>query len=201
MFADILRARLACIIDLSPAQVSALDAHYQLLLRWNRTLNLTRVESLEEAVERHYCESVFLASHLPAGPLRVADIGSGAGFPGFPVAVARPDCQVTLIESHQRKAVFLREASRSVPNVRVLAGRAESVTETFDHAISRAVSYADLAKPLMLLAEHADLLSGVDAPPDSMPIEWQPAIPLPWGKHRVLRIGRAKLKQQPEYSA
>ena len=112
MFADILRARLACIIDLSPAQVSALDAHYQLLLRWNRTLNLTRVESLEEAVERHYCESVFLASHLPAGPLRVADIGSGAGFPGFPVAVARPDCQVTLIESHQRKAVFLREASR-----------------------------------------------------------------------------------------
>ncbi len=201
MFADILRARLASIADLSAAQVSALDAHYQLLLKWNRTLNLTRVETLEEAVERHYCEALFLAAHLPAASLRIADIGSGAGFPGFPVAIARPDCQVTLIESHQRKAVFLREASRAVPNIRVLAARAESVTQTFDHAISRAVSYADLLKPLMLLAENADLLSGVDAPPDSMPIEWQPAIPLPWGKHRVLRIGRAKVMQQPESSA
>ena len=201
MFADILRARLAGIADLSPAQISALEAHYQLLLKWNRTLNLTRVEGLEEAVERHYCESVFLASHLPAGRLRIADIGSGAGFPGFPVAVARPDCQVTLIESHQRKAVFLREASRALPNIRVLAQRAEAVTETFDHVISRAVSYADLLKPLMLLAGNADLLTGVDAPPDSMPIEWQPAIPLSWGKHRVLRIGCAKVMQQPESSA
>jgi 16S rRNA (guanine(527)-N(7))-methyltransferase RsmG len=201
VFADILRERLAGIVDLSAAQVSALEAHYRLLLKWNRTLNLTRVESLEEAVERHYCESVFLAAHLPAGPLRIADIGSGAGFPGFPVAIARPDCQMTLIESHQRKAVFLREASRAVPNIRVLAGRAESATETFDHAISRAVSYADLLKPLMLLAGSADLLTGVDAPPDSMRIEWQPAIPLPWGKHHVLRIGRAKVMQQPKSSA
>ncbi len=201
MFADILRARLQGIVDLSPSQVLALEAHYQLLLKWNRTLNLTRVESLEEAVERHYCESMFLASHLPVGPMRIADIGSGAGFPGFPVAIARPDCQVTLIESHQRKAVFLREASRSLSNIRVLAQRAEAVTEAFDHAISRAVSYADLMNPLQLLAVNVDLLTGMDAPPDSMPIEWQPAIPLPWGKHHVLRIGRAKAKQQPESSA
>jgi 16S rRNA (guanine(527)-N(7))-methyltransferase RsmG len=201
VFADILRARLQGIVDLSPSQVSALEAHYQLLLRWNRTLNLTRVESLEEAVERHYCESLFLASHLPAGSIRIADIGSGAGFPGFPAAIARPDCQVTLIESHQRKAVFLREASRGLSNIRVLAQRAEAVTETFDHAISRAVSYADLLNPLQLLAANVDLLTGMDAPPDSLPIEWQPAIPLPWGKHHVLRIGRAKAKQQPEYSA
>lgn len=201
MFPDILRARLQGIIDLSAAQVSELQAHYQLLLRWNRTLNLTRVQCLEEAVVRHYGESLFLASHLPAGPIRIADIGSGAGFPGLPVAVARPDCQVTLIESHQRKAVFLREASRSLPNVRVLALRAEAVTETFDHAVSRAVSYADLEKPLKRLAANVDLLTGVDAPPESLPVEWQPAIPLPWGKHHVLRIGRLKSKQEPEYSA
>ena len=201
MFADVLRARLHGILDLSPSQVSALHAHYQLLLRWNRTLNLTRVESLEEAVVRHYCESLFLASHLPTVPIRIADIGSGAGFPGFPVAIARPDCHVTLIESHQRKAVFLREATRSLSNVRVLAQRAESVTETFDHAISRAVSYSDLSVPLKRLAENADLLTGVDAPPDSLPFEWQPAIPLPWGLHHVLQIGRAKSTQQPESSA
>jgi 16S rRNA (guanine(527)-N(7))-methyltransferase RsmG len=200
VFADILSARLLGIVDLSPAQVSALESHYRLLLRWNRTLNLTRVENLEEAVERHYCESLFLASHLPAGALRIADIGSGAGFPGFPVAIARPDCQVTLIESHQRKAVFLREASRGLPNIRVLPQRAEALTGTFDHAISRAVSYADLLHPLTLLAANVDLLTGVDAPPESIQIEWQAAIPLPWGKHRVLRIGCVKSKQQPESS-
>ena len=194
MFADILRARLEGIVDLSPSQVSALEVHYELLLRWNRTLNLTRVESLEEAVERHYCESLFLASHLPSGAIRVADIGSGAGFPGFPVAIARPDCDVTLVESHQRKAVFLREASRSVPNIRVLAQRAEAVTGPFHHAVSRAVSYADLMKPLMLLAVSVDLLTGVDAPPASMAVDWCPAIPMPWGKQRFLRIGRVKAK-------
>jgi 16S rRNA (guanine(527)-N(7))-methyltransferase RsmG len=189
VFPELLVARLAGIVDLSPSQVAALQAHYELLLRWNRILNLTRLENLEEAVERHYCESLFLAAHLPAGNLRIADVGSGAGFPGFPVAIARPDCEVTLIESHQRKAVFLREASRGLANVRVLGQRAEAVKESFDHAISRAVSYEDLAKILKHIGANADLLTGVDVPPESMGVEWQPAIPLPWGKHRVLRIG------------
>src|SRR5262249_34337860 len=110
---------------LPPEQVRALAEHYDLLCRWNRGLNLTRVDRLEEAVVRHYCESLFLAAHLPSDPVRVVDIGSGAGFPGIPVAVARPDCTVTLVESHRRKAVFLRDATRRMPNVRVLADRAE----------------------------------------------------------------------------
>ena len=190
MFPDLLRARLTGIVDLSPSQIAALEAHYQLLVRWNESLNLTRVEKLEEVVERHYCESVFLAAHLPPGELRIADIGSGAGFPGFPVAIARPECQITLIESHQRKAVFLREASRSLSNVHVLCQRAEMVKETFDHVISRAVSYEDLAKPLKHIASNVDLLTGSEVPRESMGIEWQPPIPLPWGKQRFLRIGR-----------
>ena len=197
MFPEILRSHLSGLMELSAGQSAALEAHYQLLVRWNRTLNLTRVADLEEAVERHYCESLFLASHLSGGPLRIADIGSGAGFPGFPVAIARPDCQVTLIESHQRKAVFLREASRGVPNIRVLCQRAEGVEERFDHAISRAVSYADLLKPLSLLAGNVDLLTGLDDPPNSMLIEWQAAIPLPWGMHRALRIGRVLPQREP----
>ena len=103
-------------------------------------MNLTTViRTLEEAIERHYCESLFLAAQLAGRrSCGVADVGSGAGFPGFPVAVLRPDCSVTLIESHQRKAVFLREASRGLPNVRVLANRAEDVTRQFDRVISRA---------------------------------------------------------------
>src|ERR1035437_11159232 len=112
MFADLLRQRLVGVVELSPGQVEALEAHYQLLLRWNRTLNLSSIKRMEEAVERHYCEALFLGTHLPQGGLRSADVGAGAGFPGFPVAVLRPDCSVTLIESHQRKAVFLRDARR-----------------------------------------------------------------------------------------
>jgi 16S rRNA (guanine(527)-N(7))-methyltransferase RsmG len=194
VFPDLLRARLPGIVDLSAGQLAALEAHYQLLLRWNRTLNLTRVDNLEEAVERHYSESLFLAAHLPSGSLRIADVGSGAGFPGFPVAIARPDCEVTLIESHQRKAVFLKEASRGFANLRVLSQRAESVKDTFDHVISRAVSYEDLATTLQRIAANVDLLTGAEPPSESMGVDWQPAISLPWGDQRFLRIGRVCAK-------
>jgi 16S rRNA (guanine527-N7)-methyltransferase len=189
MFADLLTQRLAGVVELSPGQVEALESHYRLLLRWNRTLNLTSIRKIEEAVERHYCESLFLGTHLPQGRLRIADIGSGSGFPGFPIAVLRPDCSVTLIESHQRKAVFLREASRSLPNVRVLARRAEDVDEQFDWAISRAVSYEDLASFLKNLAPNVDLLTGGEAPVDGIGFVWQPPIPVPWGGQRFLRTG------------
>ena len=192
MFADLLRQSLAGVVEVSCAQVEALEAHYRLLLRWNRTLNLTSIRRMEEAVERHYCESLFLGTQLPEGPLRIADIGSGAGFPGFPVAVLRPDCCVTLIESHQRKAVFLREASRSLQNVRVFARRAEDVDEQFDWAISRAVSYEDLASYLKKLAPNADLLTGGEKPPDEIGFVWQPPIQVPWGGHRFLRTGQGR---------
>jgi 16S rRNA (guanine527-N7)-methyltransferase len=189
MFADLLRQRLAGIVEVSAGQVEALEAHYQLLLRWNRTLNLTSIKRMEEAVERHYCESLFLGTHLHQGRLRIADVGSGAGFPGFPVAVLRPDCSVTLIESHQRKAVFLREACRNLRNVRVLARRAEDVNEQFDWAISRAVSYKDLASFLKNLAPNVDLLTGGEVPPDGIGFVWQLPILVPWGGQRFLRTG------------
>ena len=95
---------------LTREQVSALYGHYALLARWNKALNLTTVMGLEESVLRHYCESLFLGARLPERAGAVLDVGSGAGFPGVPLAVLRSDCNVTLAESHQRKAVFLREA-------------------------------------------------------------------------------------------
>jgi 16S rRNA (guanine527-N7)-methyltransferase len=116
-------------------------------------------------------------------------VGSGGGFPGFPVAVLRADCLVTLIESHQRKAVFLKEAARALPNVRVLGKRAEEVAESFDRVISRAVSYQDLVRPLKKLACNADLLTGAEEPPMKMGFLWQAPIALPWGKQRYLRVG------------
>ncbi|MDP9115510.1 MAG: class I SAM-dependent methyltransferase, partial [Acidobacteriota bacterium] len=68
--------------SLTRDQLTLLEAHYQLLLRWNQKMNLTRITSPEDAVRYHYCESLYLARALPKDPLRVVDVGSGAGFPG-----------------------------------------------------------------------------------------------------------------------
>lgn len=189
MFADLLRAKLAGIVGLEAGQLQALEAHYQLLLQWNRKLSLTTVTSLEEAVERHYCESLFLGAHLPTGALQIVDIGSGAGLPGIPVAILRPDCSVTLIESHARKAVFLRESTRHLGNVTVLSKRAETIDACFDCAVSRAVSYQDLRSVLKKLGRRANLLTGVEGPPSDMGFEWESPILMPWGRQRFLRIG------------
>jgi 16S rRNA (guanine(527)-N(7))-methyltransferase RsmG len=190
MFRELLRQRLAGVASLTPQELRLLEEHYQLLVRWNRALNLTSIEDLSEVVERHYCESVFLAVHLPVGALRVADLGSGAGFPGLPLAVLRPDCSVTLVEVHRRKAVFLREASRQFPNVRVLSARFEDVTEApFDRVVCRAISYQDLKPVLKNLGCAADLLTGGEAPPESLGFIWDTPIRLPWGRNRFLRSG------------
>ncbi len=172
---------------LTPEQAAALAAHHRLLIKWNRVINL----SSEDSIERNYGESLFLAEHLPPGHLRIVDIGSGGGFPGIPVAVSRPDCEVTLVESHQRKAVFLKEASRGMANVRVLPLRAEAVEGRFDFAISRAVSYEDLARFLARLAPNAALLTGVAQPEANLGFVWEEGIPLPGSRNRFLRLGHA----------
>jgi len=188
VFAEVLRQKLAGICELSDPQADVLAAHYDLLVKWNKVLNLTAVRSLEEAVERHYCESVFLAMHLPEMPISVVDIGSGAGFPGIPVAVVRPHSMVTLVESHQRKAVFLREASRDLSNVRVIARRAEDTPDGFDWVVSRAVKYSEIAIALKKLGHSAELLTGEVRARDLPGFNWQEPIRLPWGEHRYLWI-------------
>jgi 16S rRNA (guanine(527)-N(7))-methyltransferase RsmG len=162
--------------------------HYELLCRWNPKLNLVSKKSLNEAETRHYGESLLLASRLPQGPLRVVDVGSGAGFPGFVVAAVRSDCQVTLIEGDQRKSTFLREASRELPNVRVLSVRAESVEERFDWMTMRAVRWE--AEFIRLAHNFALLLGKEDAEALPTEIAWDEAERLPGSKSRVLRLGR-----------
>lgn len=190
MFRELLRQKLAGVASLTSHELRLLEEHYQLLVRWNQVLNLTSIDDLAEVVERHYCESVFLALHLPYDSLRIADLGSGAGFPGFPLGVLRPDCLVTLVEVHRRKAVFLREASRGLPNFRVLSARFEDVAEApFDRLVSRAVSYKDLKPAIKKLGHAADLLTGEEAPPADLGLIWDAPILLPWGRNRFLRSG------------
>jgi 16S rRNA (guanine527-N7)-methyltransferase len=178
-FRELLQSGFASYGILSASRLDALEKHCQLLMSWNRRLNLTRITDLTEVVRFHYCESLYLATLLPVGHLKVADLGSGAGFPGIPVAIFRPDLDVTLVESDARKAVFLREACRGLKNVEVAAMRFENSKERFDWVVSRAVA-ADEVLASGLAPRFAMLASPAAAPPDSG------VIPLPWGKNRAV---------------
>ncbi len=117
-------------VPLSERQLSQLCSYLELLLRWNARINLTAVRDPEAIVQRHFGESLFTAAHLfTPGQQQgnLVDVGSGAGFPGLPIKIFVPELQVTLIESQNRKATFLREVTRSLhlPDVTVFSDRAE----------------------------------------------------------------------------
>ncbi|HSE15728.1 MAG TPA: RsmG family class I SAM-dependent methyltransferase [Pyrinomonadaceae bacterium] len=121
-------------LDLSPETVSQLGEYYSLLTRWNDRLHLVAPCPPEEFAVRHVLESLLLLEHLPQNA-RVADIGPGGGLPIIPCLIARPDLQATLIESSQRKVVFLREASNH------LSLRATIIAHPFEDVAAPAVSF------------------------------------------------------------
>jgi 16S rRNA (guanine(527)-N(7))-methyltransferase RsmG len=180
MFRQLLVAEFEPYGDLSASQLDQLANHFSALSRWNERLNLTRIRELSDAVRFHYCESLFLARFLPHGSHRIVDVGSGGGFPGIPVAIFRPDCEVTLVESHQRKAVFLRETARELKNVKVIATRAEEVKDHFDWLVSRAVAPKDVLR--LNISDDIGLLIGED---DAVKLKGE-SVPIPWSNQRVL---------------
>jgi len=100
-------------IDVAEEAISRLNAYYEMLNRWNARLHLVAPCSPEEFATRHVLESLMLLKHLPDSA-KIADIGSGAGLPVIPCLIARSDLHATLIESSQKKSVFLREASNQL---------------------------------------------------------------------------------------
>jgi len=191
-FADLLQRELAAWVTLSPEQVSRLYEHYGLLERWNRRMNLTSVEPGRELVVRHYCESLFFAAQLENHGSSVVDVGSGAGFPGVPIAILKPDSRVSLVESNQRKAVFLREATRHMANVSVVAQRAETVSHSFDWLVSRAVNPKDVVGLVPRLASRIGLMLGESdflEIRNAKHIAWSEPIQLPWGHRRICVLG------------
>ncbi len=121
-------------LDLSPETVTQLAEFYSLLTRWNDRLHLVAPCPPEEFAVRHVLESLLLLRFLP-GSARVADIGSGGGLPIIPCLIARPDLEATLIESSQKKVIFLREASNQ------LALRATIISRPFEDVPAPAVSF------------------------------------------------------------
>lgn len=157
-FRELLAAEFSRVGALSEVQLDALERHFSQLVRWNHRMNLTRIEDVVDAVRLHYCESLFLARALPSGKLRIVDVGSGAGFPGFPVAVFCPEFQVDLVESNHRRAVFLRDACHGIGNIRVIAERSQDLDGHYDWIISRAVRPTEVLN-LKLAPKAAILMS------------------------------------------
>jgi 16S rRNA (guanine527-N7)-methyltransferase len=119
---------------------SRFESYLSLFIRWNERLNLSAVRDEDGIISRHLTESIIVANALPRGIATLLDFGSGAGLPGIPIALCRPETAVTLAESQGKKAAFLQEAVRVLGlKARVLAQRAETIEESFDCVILRAV--------------------------------------------------------------
>ena len=130
-------------LQLDPALATPLLAYLALLDRWNRTYNLTAIRDPREMVGKHLLDSLAMHPHV-RGIGTLADLGTGAGLPGIPLAIAIPELQVALVESNGKKARFMREALRTLRlgNARVIESRAEAVAEpaAFDAITARAMA-------------------------------------------------------------
>lgn len=193
-FSGVLLTELSHWIQLSESQIDQLYRHYELLLRWNQRMNLTTIKAGSEAVIRHYCESLFFTVHLPAtsDSVRILDLGSGAGFPGIPMAVLKPAWHVILVESHKRKSVFLRESARALANVSVICERFEDVSERADWVVARAVDPQMVLGVVPRLAPNVGLMLGEDdfsALKSDSRIAWAEPIRLPWGDRKLCAYG------------
>jgi 16S rRNA (guanine527-N7)-methyltransferase len=210
---------------LSPAQLQAISTYIDILLHWNARMNLTAIRHEEEIVIRHFGESLFAARHLfpkvypvssvppvlkdfdvdvagarsPKAALRLADLGSGAGFPGIPIKLWAPHVAVTLIESNHKKATFLRQVVRSLAlkNIDIQNVRADAIPRSsFDFVIIRAVerlnetlpTAAGLLTPggrLALLISSTQVESVHAALPN---FEWARPLPIPESTSRQLLL-------------
>src|SRR5882672_12540516 len=112
-------------VRLDPEQLKCLGRHVDLMLKWNKSVNLTAITDPEEIVEKHVLDSLAVVPVLPSGSL--LDAGTGAGFPGIPLAIARPDLEVVLVDSVQKKVAFLKSvlAELRLPKVKAVAVRLE----------------------------------------------------------------------------
>jgi 16S rRNA (guanine527-N7)-methyltransferase len=160
-------------IELSAVQLDAFDTYLSTLLDWNRRINLTSVTDAAEIAALHFLDSLAcLSAWRVDANVCVTDVGSGAGLPGIPIAIARPDLRVTLLESTRKKCRFLEEVIARIPLPLVSvdcrraeeAGRDQGTREAFDIATTRAVSelavVAELCLPLIKLGGAALIMKG-----------------------------------------
>ncbi len=175
------------------------EQYLSLLVRWNTRVNLTSIRDEEGIHSRHFVESIACARALPAGISTLLDFGSGAGLPGIPIALCRPEIAVTLAESQGKKAAFLQEAVRvlGIP-AKVHAQRAELAEMQYKCITLRAVDKMDeavgaaarLVLPggwLAVMTTKSDLARLRTAA--GAEFSWASPLPLPGGDERLLVLG------------
>jgi 16S rRNA (guanine527-N7)-methyltransferase len=178
-------------------------AYLALLQKWNARTNLTSIRDEEGIRSRHFLESILCARSLPENINSLLDFGSGAGFPGIPIALIRRDLSVTLAESQHKKAAFLREAARVLGlEVAVHSGRAETLTDRFDcvtlravddmpQAIAAAIRLLDPQGWLAILTTYEDTPEMQHQAQNLSNFNWKLPLPLARGTKRILLLGQA----------
>jgi 16S rRNA (guanine527-N7)-methyltransferase len=188
----------AGIAGLPPIAFRRFLAYLELLMRWNTRLNLTAIREPKQIIRRHFVECAFAAQHLPTRIESLLDFGSGAGLPGIPIAICRPEVRVTLAESQGKKASFLREAVRSLDiSAEVHDGRVEEMPQgRLFHAVSmRAVEKMEIALPVALrrVERYLVLLTTEQFTPVyrklTPELQWFDPVYLPNATQAVLAIG------------
>jgi 16S rRNA (guanine527-N7)-methyltransferase len=195
---ELLRA--AGLTPLDDATASRFEDYLSLFIRWNERLNLSAIRDEESIVSRHLVESIAVARELPQGITSLLDFGSGAGLPGIPIALCRPEVAVTLAESQGKKSAFLQEAVRVLRiQAKVHAGRAEVLRTVFDCVVLRAVDRMPkavaAAVPLVVPAGWLALMTtgaGIAQlrKAAGTEISWGEPVNLPFGEDRILALGR-----------
>ena len=146
----------------TPNQVDALIQFIELIKQWNKIDNLTAVDHLNEMVSRHLLDSLSLLPHLKSSLL---DVGSGAGLPGIPLAIMRPDCKFTLLDASAKRVRFLHQviSALQLPQVNAVHARVEeySTDKYFELITSRAFSSLDvfIGSSLRLLAPQGKIIA------------------------------------------
>lgn len=179
------------------------EEYLALILRWNARISLTSVRDADGIRARHFVESIVCARALPPEISTLLDFGSGAGFPGVPIALCRSDIHVTLAESQGKKAAFLREAIRTLGlPVTVHFGRAEALRTLFDCVVLRAVdrmsdavsTAAGLVKPggWMALMITSAQLAGMQATAGTE-FAWEDPVLLPGSQDRIVALGARRV--------
>jgi 16S rRNA (guanine527-N7)-methyltransferase len=185
---------------LEPETAGKFESYLSLILRWNARLNLTSLRTEDAILSIHLTESIACANVVPSGVRTLLDFGSGAGLPGIPIALCRPEIAVTLAESQGKKAAFLQEAVRSLGlKAKVHAGRAEDLRSDFDCVTLRAVdkmpkAVASAAKLVARDGWLALMTTGADLPKlqeaAGAGFAWTLKVPLPQSTDRIVAFGR-----------
>ncbi|HEY2232942.1 MAG TPA: 16S rRNA (guanine(527)-N(7))-methyltransferase RsmG [Candidatus Angelobacter sp.] len=193
-------------IKLDETRLSHISIYIDLLLKWNARINLTAIREPIEIVQRHFGESLFAAKSLldQKLPHTAIDLGSGAGFPGVPFALLAPDVQVTLIESQQKKATFLKELVRALglSNVKVFGDRAEGYSgradlvmlravEKFEQALRMAVSLTNDGGRIALMIGSGQVESAKKLTAE---VIWDNRVQVPCSLSRELLVGTKAIK-------